>query len=249
MTTPHISAEPGAFAPLVIMPDDPVQARYIADTFLESSREITTIRNMLGYTGTYKDIPVSVMGGGLGIPSVSIYTKELFVDYGVETIISVGECYALHKRLSVRDIVLAQGASTFSGVNRARFAGGDFAAIGDFELLRQAWHCADEKKLPARIGNICTVDTLYGDADESDLNERVRGMLHMGILGTDMNTAGLYGVAAECGRKALAVCYVSEHIQSSRALSSDDKGNSFRHAMQVVLGAIELSDGGERKCL
>ncbi|WP_281645188.1 purine-nucleoside phosphorylase [Parendozoicomonas sp. Alg238-R29] len=247
MTTPHISAVPGAFAPVVIMPDDPLQARYISDGFLESVKEITAVRNMLGFTGLYRGVPVSVMGSGMGIPSTSIYARELFVDYGVEVIVSIGECYALHQRVSVRDLVLASGASTFSGVNRIRFAGGDFSAVADFELLCLAWQLAEEKSVPVRVGNVCTADIFLADGEDMEQG-CLRGMLRMGILGADMNSAGLYGVAAECGRKALSVCAVNDHIEGSgRVLSSDDRENSFRRAVQLVLGIVELYGSNQRK--
>ena len=242
MTTPHFGAEPGAFAPIVILPDDPVQARLIAERCLDSPRQVTAVRNMLGFTGEYKGRAVSVMGGGIGIPSVSIYARELFVEYGVEAIISIGECHAVNAEVAVRDLVLAMGACTFSGVNRQRFGGGDFSAICDFELLRQAWASAVNHSISVQIGNVCSVDVM-------SISERVllHPLRHMGVLGLEMNAAGLYGVAAECGRRALALCAVCEHMQHGDALPSDDRERGLRKLAQVALDIVESYYGDSRQ--
>lgn len=228
--TPHIHAAKGDFAPVVIMPGDPLRAKFIADHFLKDVQQVTNVRNMLGFTGVYKEQRISVMGSGMGIPSMSIYSRELFVDYGVEKIIRAGSCGSIHPDINVGDVIIGMGACTDSKVNRSRFHGYDFAAIADYGLLRHAVDTAKELNISTRIGNVMTSDHFYNpNPSEFDVIE------NMGILGVEMEAAGLYGVAAECHRKALAIFTVSDHIRTGASLSSEERQTSFSAMMKLVL--------------
>ncbi|MHA6196945.1 purine-nucleoside phosphorylase [Pseudomonas wadenswilerensis] len=234
MPTPHIAAQPGEFADTVLMPGDPLRARMIADTYLSDVRQVNGVRNMLGYTGLYNGQPVSVMGSGMGIPSVSIYAHELFSQYGVERIVRVGSCGAVQPHIQVRDLVIAMGASTDSMVNRKRLNGFDFAAIASYRLLEQVVRTADAAGQPVQVGNIFSADLFY-EPDPS-LFER---MTRMGILAVEMEAAGLYGVAAELGKQALTVLTVSDHILTGEALSAEQRQLDFHAMMKLTLDALQ----------
>ncbi|MGL5598239.1 MAG: purine-nucleoside phosphorylase, partial [Aeromonas sp.] len=161
MATPHINAKDGAFADTVLMPGDPLRAKYIAETFLDNVEQVCDVRSMLGFTGTYKGRRISVMGHGMGIPSCSIYTKELITEYGVKTLIRVGSCGAVREDVKLRDVVIGMGACTDSKVNRIRFKDHDFAAIADFDLVANAVQAAKNKGIPVRVGNIFSADLFY----------------------------------------------------------------------------------------
>lgn len=237
MATPHINAEMGDFAEVVLMPGDPLRAQHIANTFLSDAREVNQVRGMLGYTGSYKGRAVSVMGHGMGIPSCSIYTKELITDFGVKQIIRVGSCGAIRSDVNVRDIVIGMGASTDSKVNRMRFKDHDFAAIADFDMVRNAVDAANVAGIPVRVGNIFSADLFYTpDPQMFDVLEKY------GILGVEMETAGIYGVAAEFGARALAICTVSDHIRSGEALSAADRQTTFNDMIEVALESVLLGD-------
>ncbi len=158
MPTPHINAQPGDFADTVLLPGDPLRAKYIAEQWFDDPRQVNEVRNALAYTGSYKGMPMSVLGTGMGIPSASIYTKELVTEYGVQRLVRVGSCGALQEDVSIRDVILAAGACTDSGVNRARYAGLDFAAIADFGLLRSAHEAASRRGVSVRVGNVHSAD-------------------------------------------------------------------------------------------
>lgn len=237
MATPHINAEPGDFADTVLMPGDPLRAKYIAETYLEQVRQVNTVRNMSGYTGTYRGRAISVMGHGMGIPSVSIYTKELITDYGVTRLIRVGSCGAVRDDVAVRDVVVGLGACTDSGVNRSRFAGMDFAAIADFELTRHAVDAAADRGLPVKVGNLFSADLFYDPRPETA--ELLR---RYGIVGVEMEAAGLYGVATEFGARAATLCTVSDHILRGDSLSSADRERTFDDMMHVALEAVLRDD-------
>ncbi len=230
MPTPHFSAAPGDFAPMVVMPVDPVRARFIAEHYLDSVREVTSVRNMLGFTGQYEGKDISVVGSGVGIPSISIYARELYVEYGVETIIRIGQCIAVQQDVGVRDIVLAQGACTNSGVNRQRFSGFDFAAICDYSLLCSISQVADEMNIPFHAGNTCTVDVFSHDDEQL-----CRVLDRMGVLGVDMEAAGLYGVAAECSRRAISLTVAFEHLKTGDAIPDEDQEKSMRGLISLVM--------------
>jgi purine-nucleoside phosphorylase len=230
MATIHINADPGDFAATVLMPGDPLRAKYIAETFLDGARLVTDVRNMLGYTGGYKEHTVSVVAHGMGIPSASIYCTELIRDYGVKRILRVGSCGTVHPAVGLRDIVIAMGASTDSGVNRTRFGGHDFAAIASFNLLRIAVRTAEKKELAFHVGNIFSADLFYSpDTTQLDL------LAKYGILGVEMETAGIYAVAAELGAEALAICTVSDDIKTGERLTPDERQTSFDEMIDLAL--------------
>ncbi|WP_213990517.1 purine-nucleoside phosphorylase [Sodalis sp. dw_96] len=238
MATPHINAERGDFADVVLMPGDPLRAQHIASTFLTGAREVNNVRGMLGYTGSYKGREFSVMGHGMGIPSCSIYTKELITEYDVKQIIRVGSCGALRADVQVRDIVIGMGACTDSNVNRMRFKGHDFAAIADYDLLRHAVDAARAAGLKVRVGNLFSADLFYTpDPQMFDVMEKY------GILGVEMEAAGIYGVAAEFGARALAICTVSDHIRSGEALNAAERQTSFNEMIEIALESVLLGDG------
>lgn len=233
MTTPHINAAPGAFAETALMPGDPLRAKYIAETFLDGAEEVTNVRNMLGFTGHYKGTRVSVMGTGMGIPSASIYYKELITEYGVKNLIRVGSCGAIRQDVQLRDVVIGLGASTDSKVNRTRFGNHDLAAICDYELLVKAVTAANRRQIPVKVGNLFSADLFYSpDTQLFDLMEKY------GILGVEMEAAGLYGVAAEYHARALAICTVSDHIRTGQALSSQQRQDSFNEMIELTLESL-----------
>ncbi|MCL5425816.1 purine-nucleoside phosphorylase [Vreelandella sulfidaeris] len=237
MATPHINAEMGDFADTVLMPGDPLRAKYIADTYLENVRQVNDVRNMFGYTGTYKGREISVMGHGMGIPSVSIYAKELITDYGVKSLIRVGSCGAVRDDVNVRDVVIGMGASTDSKVNRMRFNDHDFAAIADFELTQHAVAAAKAKNVPVKVGNIFSADLFYNP--QTEMAEMLK---RYGIVGVEMEAAGLYGVAAEFGARAMTICTVSDHILKGDSLSSADRQTTFDDMMLIALDTVLRDD-------
>lgn len=233
MATPHINAPAGAFAETVLFPGDPLRAKYIAETFLENVEQVTDVRNMLGFTGTYKGKKVSVMGSGMGIPSCSIYAKELITEYGVKNIIRVGSCGAVSTDVKVRDVIIGMGACTDSGVNRTRFKGYDFAAIADYGLLAGVVKSAEAANIPVKVGNVYSADLFYTpDPEMFDVMEK------MNVLGVEMEAAGLYGVAAEYGANALCVVTVSDHIRTGEATTSEERQNTFNDMIVMTLDSL-----------
>ncbi len=233
MATPHINAEKGDFAKTVLLPGDPLRAKYIAETFLEDVKQVNDVRNMLGFTGTYKGKAVSVMGSGMGIPSCSIYAKELITEFGVENIIRVGSCGAVSKDVKVLDVIIGMGACTDSKVNRMRFSGHDFAAIADYGLLRKAVDAAEQANISVKVGNIFSADLFY-TPDPSMFDT----MENLNVLGVEMEAAGLYGVAAEFGAKALTILTVSDHIRTGEATTSEERQTSFNEMIVVALDSL-----------
>jgi purine-nucleoside phosphorylase len=230
MPTPHISAARGDFAEVTLMPGDPLRAEHIAKTYLQDARLVTSVRNMYGYTGIYNGKRISVMGHGMGIPSCGIYATELVREYGVRVLIRVGSCGALAPSAQLGDILFAMGASTDSKVNRMRFLGHDFAAIADYELLAAATLVAKEKQIPVRVGNVMSTDFFYHPQENFlDIVEK------MGILALEMEVAGLYGVAAEYGARALGILTVSDHIRRNEHLSTDERQTSFDSMIHIAL--------------
>lgn len=235
--TPHINAPAGAFADVVLMPGDPLRAKYIAETFLENPQEVTNVRNMLGYTGTYKGCKISVMGHGMGIPSCSIYAKELITEYGVKKIIRVGSCGAVKMDVKVRDVIIGIGACTDSKVNRIRFKDNDFAAIADFGMAQAAVQAAKNKGIEVKVGNLFSADLFYTpDTEMFDVMEKY------GILGVEMEAAGIYGVAAEFGAKALTICTVSDHIRTHEQTSAEERQLTFNEMIEIALESVLLGD-------
>ncbi|HHE3576507.1 purine-nucleoside phosphorylase [Pasteurella multocida] len=235
--TPHINAPAGAFADVVLMPGDPLRAKYIAETFLQDVKEITNVRNMLGFTGTYKGRKISVMGHGMGIPSCSIYTKELITEYGVKKIIRVGSCGAVRMDVKLRNVVIGFGACTDSKVNRIRFKNHDFAAIADFDMTMAAVQAAKAKGLNVHVGNLFSADLFYTpDVEMFDVMEKY------GILGVEMEAAGIYGVAAEFGAKALTICTVSDHIRTHEQTTPEERQLTFNDMIEIALESVLIGD-------
>ncbi|MBE0370680.1 purine-nucleoside phosphorylase [Pseudoalteromonas sp. MMG013] len=233
MSTPHINANSGDFAETVLMPGDPLRAKYIAEHFLEDARQVTGVRNMFGFTGTYNGKPVSIMGSGMGIPSMSIYARELIVSYGVKNLIRIGTCGGISQDIKIRDVIFAQGASTDSNVNRTRVRGYDFAAIADFGLLENGINSARKLGIEAKVGNVFTTDTFY-QADDSFYQELDK----LGIMAVDMETAGMYGVAAEYGAKAMALFTVSDHVITGEATPAEERQSTFNEMVKIALESV-----------
>lgn len=230
MSTLHINAQPGDFAETVLLPGDPLRARYIAERFLHRSRLVTDVRNMLGYTGYFRDRQVSVMGSGMGIPSCVLYATELLRNFSVKYLIRVGSCGAVSDKVELGDVLLAMGACTDSSINRQRFGGHDFAAIADYQLLQSAVQAAQTRGVPVKVGNIFSTDLFYGEG--SDILEL---MEKMGVLGVEMEAAGLYGVAHRFGGKALCMATVSDHLRSGQALSPKQRQTGLDNMIEVGL--------------
>ena len=211
MPTPHNAAKKGDIAPTVLLPGDPLRAKFIADTFLENPVCYNTVRNMFGYTGTYKGRPVSVQGTGMGVPSLSIYVTELITEYDAQNVIRIGTCGAMQPEIKVRDVIMAQGSCTDSNVNRIRFRGLDYAPIADFGLMQKAWTAASARGVDLKVGNILTSDTFYGDDPEA-----WKMWAAYNVLAVEMETAALYTIASKYRRKALTLLTVSDHIVTDR---------------------------------
>jgi purine-nucleoside phosphorylase len=233
--TPHIAALEGDFAPSILLPGDPLRAQHIADNFLDGVRQVNDVRNMLGYTGSYQGTPISVMGTGMGIPSAAIYATELVNEYGVKRLIRVGSCGGVTDEVAIRDVILAIGACTDSLVNRARYGGLDFAATADFLLLTAAADAAAAKGVEVKVGNVHSADLFYNpDPDAFTRMEK------MGVLAVEMEAAGLYGVAAEYGARALTICTVSDHIKTGESTSSQERQETFDEMVEIALEAVRI---------
>ncbi len=235
--TPHISAKKGDFAKTVIMPGDPYRAKYIVEAFLTDVKIVSDVRGIIGYTGKYKNKEISVMASGMGCPSMGIYSYELYNGYDVENIIRVGSCGALNRELEVMDIVVAQGACYEPGyVNQYRL-GGIFSPIADFSLLEKCVETARETDIKLHVGNVFTSDSFYGERQE--INKK---WIEMGVLATEMETAGLYMTAANCRKKALSILTVSDHVfEEHGGLTSDERERSLNKMLKLALDmAIKL---------
>jgi purine-nucleoside phosphorylase len=228
----HIGAAAGEIAPVVLLPGDPLRARWIAETFLDDARCYTEVRGMYGFTGTWHGRPVSVQGSGMGQPSMAIYVNELFSDYDVESIVRVGSCGAMTERLAIRDIVIASGACTDSSMNRIAFEGLDYAPVADFGLLRGAVEAAERRGTDVHVGLMFSSDSFYPARPE--LSARMVGY---GVLGVEMEASALYTLAAKHGRRALAICTVSDHIVTGEATSSAEREQTFGEMVEIALAA------------
>ncbi|MEN7342540.1 MAG: purine-nucleoside phosphorylase [Pseudomonadota bacterium] len=233
MSTKHMNAAPGDFAPTVLMPGDPLRAKYIAENFLDDARLVTDVRNMFGFTGTYRDKPISVMAHGMGIPSVSIYVQELIDAYGVKTIVRVGSCGTVNPDGALRDVIIGAGACTDSGVNRMRFGGFDYAPIANFDLLRGAVESAEAQGLSYHVGNLFSADLFY-----TPQPEMFDTMAKYDIKGVEMEAAGIYPICAEHGVAALAICTVSDNIRTGAALSPDERASTFDEMIRLGLETV-----------
>ncbi|MCK1982695.1 MULTISPECIES: purine-nucleoside phosphorylase [Peribacillus] len=227
----HIGAKENEIAETVLLPGDPLRAKYIAETFLEDAKLYNEVRNMFGYTGTYKGKRISVQGTGMGVPSISIYVNELMNSYNVQKLIRVGTAGAIQKDVKVRDVILAMSASTDSQMNRMTFGGVDFAPTADFELLRKAYDAGTAKSLQLKVGNVFTADQFYND--NSDLEKWAKYQ----ILAIEMESAALYTLAAKFGRQALSVLTISDHILTGEETSADERQSTFNEMVEVALEA------------
>ena len=232
--TAHIQQNGKKIAKTVLMPGDPLRAKYIAENFLENVEQFNEVRNMFGYTGTYKGKEVSVMGSGMGIPSIGIYSYELYNFFDVDTIIRIGSCGALQDNVNLYDIIIAQGASTNSDYVDQYNLPGHFAPLADFDLVAKAKAQADNLGAVTHVGNILSSDTFY-NADET-FNARWQ---RMGILGIEMESAALYLNATHANKKALGIFTVSDHILRNEATTPEERQNSFTQMMEV---ALEIAD-------
>ena len=229
MPTPHNSAQPGDFARTVLMPGDPLRSRLIADTFFTDTRLVNNVRGVQGYTGTYKGVPVSVMASGMGMPAIGIYAHELYSEYGVENIIRIGSAGSISDCLKLRDLVAAQGVCTDSNFAHQFGLPGSFSPIADFTLLETAVGAARDLGIGLTVGNLLSSDTFY-DASGSSLKWAT-----MGVLAVEMEAAALYMTAAHFGKRALAICSISDSILTGEALSAEERQTSFTGMMRVAL--------------
>lgn len=227
----HIGAAPGEIAPLVLLPGDPLRARWVAETFIDDARCYSEIRGMYGYTGTWQGHRVSVQGTGMGQPSLAIYATELFTQYDVRSVVRIGSCGALTERLALRDIVIASGACTDSSMNRIRFQGLDYAPVADFDLLRAAVDAAVGRE-GVHVGLLFSADSFY-----SERPELLTAMVDHGTLAVEMETSALYTLAARHGRRALAVCTVSDHIVTGEETTALEREQTFADMVQIALTA------------
>ena len=234
--TPHIKAAPSDFAKTVLMPGDPLRSKFVAETFLENAKLVNNVRGVQGYTGTYKGVPITVMASGMGMPSIGIYSYELYNCFGVENIIRIGSAGAINEKVNLRDVIIGMGACTNSCYQDQYNLNGKFAPIADFELLSHAVNAAKELGVNYHVGNILSSDIFYhADPNFND------GWSKMGVLGIEMEAAALYMNAAAFGKRALAICTVSDHIVTGEALDADARQNSFTEMMEIALNtAISL---------
>lgn len=228
--TPHNAAKPGEIAKKVLMPGDPLRAKYIAETYLENPVCVNTVRNMLGYTGVYKGEKVSVMGSGMGIPSIGIYSYELYHFYDVDKIIRVGSAGGFQDDLHLRDVVIGMGACTDSNYASQFGLHGTFAPIASYELLQRAVEEAEKRKIPVRVGNILSSDCFY--VENPEINDAWK---KMGVLAVEMESAALYMNAARAGKQALAILTISDHLYRSEATTAEERQNSFTQMVELAL--------------
>ena len=228
--TPHINARPEDFAKTVLMPGDPLRSKFIAENFLTDAKLVNNVRGISGYTGTYKGVPVSVMASGMGMPSIGIYSYELFNFFGVENIIRVGSAGALSADIALRDLVIGMGACTNSAFTDQYGLPGKFAPIASYELLRSAVKACEEKDLRFRVGNLLSSDTFYNEDPAASMS-----WAKMGVLAVEMEAAALYAQAARAGKRALAVCTVSDNIVTGEELDAMARQTSFTDMMEVAL--------------
>ena len=227
----HIGAKPGEIAERVLLPGDPLRAKWIAETFLEDAKCYSTVRNMYGFTGRYQGVPVSVQGSGMGMPSASIYYHELLTDYGVRTLVRVGTCGALVNEVKLREVIVASASSTDSAMNRVRFDGViDYAPVADFWLLRAAVDIAVGRGIPLHVGQVLAADAFY--TDRPDLYERLGAY---GVLAVEMETAALYTLAARHRARALTILTVSDHLRTGEHTSAEERQQTFGQMVEVAL--------------
>lgn len=234
--TPHISAKPGDFGKTVLMPGDPLRAKFIAETFLENPVLVNNVRGVQGHTGTYKGVKVSVMASGMGMPAIGIYSHELYNGYGVENIIRVGSAGAIQENIDLYDLVLAQGACTDSNWAAQFHLPGTFAPIADFQLLSEAVKAAENIGATYHVGNVNSSDVFYGDhVGVPEGLGSVYGLKKMGVMALEMEAAALYMNAARYGKRALCVCTISDHVLKGTETTSQERQTAFTTMMRVAL--------------
>lgn len=234
--TPHINATPEDFAETVLMPGDPLRAKFIAENFLTDARLVNNVRGIQGYTGTYEGTPVSVMASGMGMPSIGIYSYELYNFFGVENIMRIGSAGAMNESIKVRDIVMGMGACTNSNFAHQYHLPGTFAPVCSYKMLRTCAETADEMGARYHVGNLLSSDTFYNDTEgvpEGFLSQSAWGK--MGVMAVEMEAAALYMNAARAGKNALAICTISDHLITGEATTAEERQNSFTEMMELAL--------------
>lgn len=229
----HIGAKKGEIAETVLLPGDPLRAKWIAETFLEDVVCYNEVRGMYGYTGTYKGRRVSVQGTGMGVPSISIYVNELIRDYGVKNLIRVGTAGSYREDIKIRDVILAMSSSTTSGINRLRFDGADYAPTADFELFMRAAEAAKVKGIKIKGGNVLTVDEFYGDNFEA-----YKKWANFGVLCVEMETAALYTIAAKYNAKALTILTISDSLVTGEETTSLERQTTLKDMVEIALESV-----------
>ena len=234
--TPHISAKPGDFAKTVLMPGDPLRAKFIAENFLENPVLVNNVRGVQGYTGTYHGVKVSVMASGMGMPSMGIYSHELYNGYGVENIIRVGSAGSIQEHINLYDIVIAQGACTDSNFAHQFHIPGTFAPIGSFELISAAVEASRELGATYHVGNVNSSDVFYGDHElVPEGLDALYALKNMGVMALEMEAAALYMNAARYGKRALCICTISDHIIKGVETTSEERQTAFTQMMKIAL--------------
>ena len=242
--TPHISAAPGDFGKTVLMPGDPLRSKFIAENFLENPVLVNNVRGVQGYTGYYKGVKVSVMASGMGMPAMGIYARELYEGYGVESIIRVGSAGSIQEHIHLYDLVIGQGACTDSNWARQYHFPGTFAPIADFDLLTAAVAAAKANGATYHVGNINSSDTFYGDHElVPEGLDTLYNQKKMGVMALEMEAAALYMEAARCGKRALCICTISDHVLTGELTTSEERQNSFTTMMKVALDVAAVVEG------
>ncbi len=234
--TPHIKATPEDFAPTVLMPGDPLRAQFIAENFLTDARLVNNIRGIQGYTGTYEGVPISVMASGMGMPSIGIYSYELYTVFGVENIMRIGSAGAMVPHIHLRDIVMGMGACTNSRFAHQYRLPGDYAPICSYGMLRTCVETAEEMEVRYHVGNLLSSDTFYGDeAGLPDEQTARAAWSKMGVMAVEMEAAALYMNAARLGKNALAICTISDHLITGEETTAEERQTSFTAMMELAL--------------
>jgi len=232
----HLEAAPGEIAPTVLLPGDPLRAKFIAETFLENMHCHNKVRGMLGYTGTYNGKPVSVQGTGMGVPSHSIYVNELIRDYQAKQLIRIGTCGSLQEGINVKEVVIAMAACTDSSMNKLLFGGMDYSPIADYGLLKKAMAFAEKNNIATRVGNVLTSDIFYFD---DDLKNPYYVWMKYGVLAVEMETAALYTLAARLNVKALSILTVSDNIVTGQHATAEERQTAFTDMVKIALELAE----------
>lgn len=230
----HIGAKKGDIAETVLLPGDPLRAKYIAETYLKSAVCYNEVRGMYGFTGTYKGKRVSVQGTGMGVPSLSIYVNELIESFGVKNLLRIGTCGSMQNDVNIRDVILAMASSTDSAINKIRFHGMDYAPTASFKLLKRAYDIAKNKGINVKVGNILTSDTFYHDDTDS-----WKLWAKFGVLAVEMETTGLYTLAAKYHVNALTILTVSDSLVTGHATSSEERQKTFNDMIEIALETAE----------